>query len=125
MRLPLAARPPCSARFIGDAGFSIGIDDVSPAAQLQREKAATLEKGCVRTSPDQPTVLPVLPLLLLLPLSAAAAGACTQYLPHIQPLPRHVPDQCSPTALLLLWPALPPRAGMPSATPSSRSTARG
>ncbi|KAK2077195.1 hypothetical protein QBZ16_004829 [Prototheca wickerhamii] len=34
-----------SARFIGDQGFSIGIDDVTPAATLVRAKAATLEDG--------------------------------------------------------------------------------
>ncbi|KFM26649.1 DNA-directed RNA polymerase III subunit rpc1 [Auxenochlorella protothecoides] len=34
-----------SARFIGDQGFSIGIDDVTPAPELQRAKAATLAAG--------------------------------------------------------------------------------
>jgi hypothetical protein len=36
---------PCSARFIGDRGFSIGIDDVTPKQRLQDEKARTLETG--------------------------------------------------------------------------------
>ena len=35
----------CSARFIGDAGFSIGIDDVTPAPLLCAEKAATVDAG--------------------------------------------------------------------------------
>ncbi|KAL4425069.1 hypothetical protein ABPG77_010383 [Micractinium sp. CCAP 211/92] len=34
-----------SARFIGNRGFSIGIDDVTPADRLQQEKAKTLEAG--------------------------------------------------------------------------------
>lgn len=34
-----------SARFIGDTGFSIGIDDVTPAESLRRAKAATLDAG--------------------------------------------------------------------------------
>lgn len=38
-------QPPCSARFIGNRGFSIGIDDVTPAERLQQEKAKTLEAG--------------------------------------------------------------------------------
>ena len=36
---------PRSARFIGDRGFSIGIDDVTPALRLQQAKAQTLEAG--------------------------------------------------------------------------------
>lgn len=35
----------CSARFIGDRGFSIGIDDVTPKERLLKAKAATLETG--------------------------------------------------------------------------------
>ncbi|PSC73949.1 DNA-directed RNA polymerase III subunit rpc1-like isoform X2 [Micractinium conductrix] len=34
-----------SARFIGDRGFSIGIDDVTPKERLLKAKAATLETG--------------------------------------------------------------------------------
>jgi hypothetical protein len=34
-----------SARYIGDRGFSIGIDDVTPALQLQLAKEATVKKG--------------------------------------------------------------------------------
>eukprot|EP00232_Nephroselmis_pyriformis_P008411 CAMPEP_0182876754 /NCGR_PEP_ID=MMETSP0034_2-20130328/14327_1 /TAXON_ID=156128 /ORGANISM="Nephroselmis pyriformis, Strain CCMP717" /LENGTH=1384 /DNA_ID=CAMNT_0025009559 /DNA_START=143 /DNA_END=4294 /DNA_ORIENTATION=- len=34
-----------SARFIGDFGFSIGIDDVQPSSRLRREKARTLKRG--------------------------------------------------------------------------------
>lgn len=37
--------PSCSARFIGNRGFSIGIDDVTPAERLQQEKSKTLEAG--------------------------------------------------------------------------------
>ena len=37
--------PPRSARFIGNAGFSIGIDDVTPASQLLVAKAKTLDTG--------------------------------------------------------------------------------
>ena len=36
---------PRSARFIGNAGFSIGIDDVTPAPQLLAAKAKTLDTG--------------------------------------------------------------------------------
>ena len=35
-----------SARFIGDRGFSIGIDDVMPAPALQRAKERLMEDGC-------------------------------------------------------------------------------
>lgn len=35
-----------SARFIGDRGFSIGIDDVSPAPALQVAKAGLVRDGC-------------------------------------------------------------------------------
>jgi DNA-directed RNA polymerase III subunit RPC1 len=35
-----------SARFIGDRGFSIGIDDVTPAPALQRAKEHLMEAGC-------------------------------------------------------------------------------
>lgn len=34
-----------SARYIGEQGFSLGISDVTPAAALQREKAATLARS--------------------------------------------------------------------------------
>jgi DNA-directed RNA polymerase III subunit RPC1 len=34
-----------SARFIGDRGFSIGIDDVTPAPKLRAAKAETEEAG--------------------------------------------------------------------------------
>jgi hypothetical protein len=39
-----------SARFIGEAGFSIGIDDVSPAPALQRAKAALLEENYAKVA---------------------------------------------------------------------------
>lgn len=35
-----------SARFIGDRGFSIGIDDVMPAPALQKAKEHLMENGC-------------------------------------------------------------------------------
>ena len=34
-----------SARFIGNRGFSIGIDDVTPAPALQRAKQEAVESG--------------------------------------------------------------------------------
>jgi len=34
-----------SARFIGEQGFSIGIDDVTPATELRRAKEQTVDKG--------------------------------------------------------------------------------
>lgn len=43
---PRPPRPaPRSARFIGDAGFSIGIDDVTPAHLLKVQKQRTVEQG--------------------------------------------------------------------------------
>lgn len=35
-----------SARFIGDRGFSIGIDDVTPAPALLRAKQKLMTDGC-------------------------------------------------------------------------------
>lgn len=35
-----------SARFIGNRGFSIGIDDVTPAPALQAAKAELMRTGC-------------------------------------------------------------------------------
>jgi hypothetical protein len=46
-RPPAAPTPPLSARFIGNRGFSIGIDDVTPAQRLQEAKAQTLDAGWV------------------------------------------------------------------------------
>lgn len=40
-----------SARFIGDRGFSIGIDDVTPAPALLRAKQKLMTDGC-----DQPDI---------------------------------------------------------------------
>ena len=37
-----------SARFIGERGFSIGVDDVTPAALLQRRKAAIISQSYVQ-----------------------------------------------------------------------------
>ena len=34
-----------AARTMGDLGFSIGIDDVTPADKLQRAKTATVQDG--------------------------------------------------------------------------------
>lgn len=43
---PPSLPTPCrSARFIGNAGFSIGIDDVTPAPRLLEAKAKTLDTG--------------------------------------------------------------------------------
>lgn len=35
----------CSARWIGNHGFSIGIDDVQPSARLRREKEVAVAQG--------------------------------------------------------------------------------
>ena len=37
-----------SARFIGERGFSIGVDDVTPAALLQRRKRAIISQSYVQ-----------------------------------------------------------------------------
>lgn len=37
-----------SARTLGDAGFSIGIEDVTPAPELQRRKRAIMDEGAAR-----------------------------------------------------------------------------
>ena len=37
-----------SARFIGERGFSIGVDDVTPADILQRRKAAIISQSYVQ-----------------------------------------------------------------------------
>lgn len=40
-----------SARFIGNRGFSIGIDDVTPAPALQAAKAGLMRTGCAFLHP--------------------------------------------------------------------------
>jgi DNA-directed RNA polymerase III subunit RPC1 len=37
-----------SARTLGDAGFSIGIEDVTPAPLLQLKKRAIMDEGAAR-----------------------------------------------------------------------------
>ena len=36
---------PCSARFIGNHGFSIGVDDVQPGEHLNRQKKKKIDEG--------------------------------------------------------------------------------
>uniref|UniRef100_A0A452Y4C2 Uncharacterized protein n=1 Tax=Aegilops tauschii subsp. strangulata TaxID=200361 RepID=A0A452Y4C2_AEGTS len=35
----------CSARFIGNHGFSIGVDDVQPGESLNQKKKITIDEG--------------------------------------------------------------------------------
>ena len=44
-----------SARFIGDRGFSIGIDDVMPAPALQKAKEHLMVDGCALVGPNHRT----------------------------------------------------------------------
>lgn len=39
-----------SARFIGNRGFSIGIDDVTPAPKLQTAKKQLMVDGCASSN---------------------------------------------------------------------------
>ena len=43
--MPPACLPACSARWIGNHGFSIGIDDVQPGANLEKLKKQKVEEG--------------------------------------------------------------------------------
>lgn len=55
-----------SARFIGNRGFSIGIDDVTPAPSLQKAKAGLMRTGCVsNVTMDSSAAQPQLPVSLV------------------------------------------------------------